>query len=214
MKADLEKLNKILGQGAVEAAPLLLGWVIERRFSGGMVRLKIIETEAYRQDDPASHSFRGQTPRTVPMFKDSGVLYVYFTYGMYYCLNFVAGKAGFGQAVLIRAAEPLEGLDIIRSHRQGVKDGKQLTNGPGKLCQALGIRSTGFSGLAFGPKTITVRPPGIPIDTGDIAVSPRIGIKQAADTPWRFYVKANPYVSGFKLSAGKLYTKTVIGKGK
>lgn len=195
MKAETEKLKKILEQGAVEAAPQLLGWVIERRFNEGLVRLKIVETEAYRQDDPASHSFRGQTPRTAPMFKAGGILYVYFTYGIHYCMNFVAGQAGFGEAVLIRAAEPLEGIDIIRSHRLGVTKDNQLTNGPGKLCQALGIHSTEFSGLSFGPKTIGLQPPVNALSSDDISLSPRIGVKQAVNTPWRFYIKNNPYVT-------------------
>lgn len=191
MKAFLEILN----QGAVQAAPQMLGWIIEREFPEGKVQLKIVETEAYHQDDPASHSYRGLTKRNAPMFGPSGKLYVYFTYGMHYCLNIVAGPEGRAEGVLIRAAEPLVGWEIIRLHRLGVKDDRQLTNGPGKLAQALGVRDTGFSGLAFGPETLTLSPPNKKLNPSEVVVSPRIGIKQARNEPWRFYIKNNPYVS-------------------
>src|SRR4051812_13291241 len=101
----------------------------------GRVKVKIVETEAYHQDDAASHSFRGLTKRTAPMFETGGRLYVYFSYGMHYAINIVVGPADRGEAVLIRAAEPIDGVGIMQSNR-GKRDIKDLTSGPGKLAQA------------------------------------------------------------------------------
>jgi DNA-3-methyladenine glycosylase len=110
-----------LGLPSLEAAPLLLGHFLVRETPAGRIKLKIVETEAYHQDDPASHSFRGQTPRTAPMFQAGGRLYVYFTYGMHYCVNIVVGQKGVGEAVLLRAAEPIEGIEIMLKNRYGTQ---------------------------------------------------------------------------------------------
>ena len=134
---------------------MLLGWILVRQTQAGTIKLRVVETEAYHQDDPASHSFRGQTARTAPMFEAGGRLYVYFTYGMHYCLNIVTGARGRGEAVLIRAGEPLQGLEIMQENRFGNVTGStyhknvkgpsfhNLANGPGKLTQALGIKEIG-----------------------------------------------------------------------
>jgi DNA-3-methyladenine glycosylase len=201
------KVDQILKMGAIDAAPLLLGCVLCRNTPKGVIRLKIVETEAYHQDDPASHSFRGMTKRTKPMFQAGGRLYVYFTYGMHYCMNIVTGPAGRGEAVLLRAAEPLEGTKILESNR-GTTDIKNLTNGPAKLTQALGIKDTSLSGQMLNklssniPENKLSRDPGIwlepaqqAIDSRDIIAAPRIGIREAAEMPWRFYIKDNPFVS-------------------
>jgi DNA-3-methyladenine glycosylase len=187
------RIERIVKLPSVEAAPLLLGWTLSRQTERGIIKLKVVETEAYHQDDPASHSFRGLTPRTAPMFQAGGHLYVYFTYGMHYCLNIVTGPAGRGEGVLLRAAEPLEGIDIMRASR-GVSDIKNLANGPGKLTQALGIFDTSLSGKILNKSSISLEPGEI-IPAEDIAAGPRVGIRQAADQPWRFYIKESRFVS-------------------
>jgi DNA-3-methyladenine glycosylase len=112
----------IVGLPSTQAAPLLLGCVLSRHTPEALLSLKIVETEAYHQDDPASHSFAGLTKRTAPMFEEGGHIYVYFTYGMHYCVNIVVGKKGTGEAVLLRAGEPLQGKgQIVISERIGIK---------------------------------------------------------------------------------------------
>lgn len=187
-KIDFEFLNG----SAVEVAPRLLGCVLERRFVDGTVaRAKIVETEAYDQTDVASHSYNGRTPRTEVMFGPSGHLYVYFTYGMHYCGNIVVGEKGFGAAVLIRALEPLEGIDILEQHRK--KSGIELTNGPAKLCQALMIdRHLNGHDLKRDPLKLLVVPG---LSHQDIVQTTRIGISQGREMPWRFFIKDNEWVS-------------------
>jgi DNA-3-methyladenine glycosylase len=151
-------------------------------------------SSAYHQDDPASHSFAGITVRTAPMFEEGGLIYVYFTYGMHYCVNIVVGKKGVGEAVLLRAGEPLEGIEIMKKHR-GMDNIHNLANGPGKFTQALGIISTELSGKKLGPVTLQLSVPEKPINNMQILTSPRIGIKKATKNPWRFYIKDNSFVS-------------------
>ena len=188
------KLQAILSKGAVEAAPLLLGWIIARKLPEGIVKLKIVETEAYHQDDPASHSYRGMTKRNQPMFQAPGTIYVYFTYGMHFCMNIVCGPEGKGEAVLIRAAEPLAGIAIMQENR-GVKDLHNIAGGPAKLTQALGIKDTALSGKKLNTLSIWLEPPDEKIDQNNIITSPRVGIREAITWPWRFYIKDNPFVS-------------------
>jgi len=186
-------LDQIVRLPSLRAAPLLLGRYLTRITPAGPVKVKIVETEAYHQDDPASHSFRGLTPRTAPMFQSGGRLYVYFTYGMHHCFNIVTGPAGVGEGVLIRAAQPLAGLEIMKANR-GTQDVRNLTNGPGKLAQAMGITDTSLSGKILNKSSILLEV-GEPVRQADIISGPRVGIRQAADQPWRFYIKHNQYVS-------------------
>jgi DNA-3-methyladenine glycosylase len=163
---------------APDVAPLLLGKLLVHGECVG----RIIEVEAYREDDPASHSFRGPTPRTQVMFGRAGLLYVYFTYGMHYCANVVTGPLGTGSAVLIRALEPLAGLDTMAMRRDGRRD---LTGGPAKLCQAMGIgpQHNGTDlcrGSSLGLFDDGTPPPRTP------RVGPRVGITKAVDVPWRW----------------------------
>lgn len=192
------KVESILSLNSLEAAPLLLGRKIIRHTPAGIIKLKIVETEAYRQDDPASHSYRGLTARTAPMFKAGGTIYVYFTYGMHYCLNFVTGSEGVGEGVLIRAGEPMEGIEIMKKNR-GVEAIDKLTNGPAKLAQALGINGTELSGEILNKSSIYLEPPTDILTTKDIVISRRVGIRQAIENPWRFYIKDNPFVSKSKI---------------
>lgn len=180
-----------LNGSAKEAAKRLLGCELVRELDGQTLRAKIIEVEAYDQTDPASHSFRGETPRTAPMFGPGGRAYVYFTYGMYHCMNIVVGEPGYGAAVLIRAIEPIEGEDVMELRRH--KTGIELTNGPGKLCIALGIdRSLSGHDLSTPPLQLVKHDPIPPVD---IVTGTRIGISQAVDELRRFYIRSNPYVS-------------------
>jgi DNA-3-methyladenine glycosylase len=177
---------------ASEAAPRLLGCLLERVIDGQVLRARIVETEAYDQADVASHSYNGQTPRTKVMFGEAGHLYVYFTYGVHYCCNIVVGPSGHGAAVLIRAVEPLEGADLMILRRGG-RGGVMTTNGPAKLCQALGIDKL-LNGHDLN------RPPlkliaGSPIPAKQVAQTTRVGISRGQDVPWRFYIAGNPYIS-------------------
>ncbi len=181
------KITRIFNRPAVEAAPLLLGRILARRTPAGLIKLKIVETEAYHQTDPASHSFRGLTPRTAPMFQAGGRLYVYFTYGMHYCINIVTGPAGQAQAVLLRAGEPLEGIEIMKANRS-TEDIRNLANGPGKLAQALGIFDTSLSGKILNKSSIWLEE-GAVVPAKDIVIGPRVGIPRAAHPPLRFYIK-------------------------
>jgi DNA-3-methyladenine glycosylase len=187
-------IKNILRKPAIEAAPLLLGCQIIRRLPEGEVRLRIVETEAYHQADPASHSFSGRTARTWPMFEAGGRLYVYFIYGVHYCLNIVTGRAGVGEAVLLRAAEPIKGIEIMKKNR-GIDDIRRLANGPGKLAQAMGIIDSKLSGEILDELSIWLEPPGEPVKPEEILTSARVGITKAADAEMRFLLKDNPFVS-------------------
>jgi DNA-3-methyladenine glycosylase len=180
-------------QTSVSAAAIkLLGCHLEASIDGERVVVKIVETESYDQTDAASHSYNGRTKRSDTMFGPAGRLYVYFTYGMHYCCNVVVGEEDYGAAVLIRAVEPIEGEKEIIKNRGG-KTGVELTNGPAKLCQALGIdaRMNGHD-LRRLPLQLVPMPP---LGSGEIVTTTRIGISRAKDVPWRFYIKNNAYVS-------------------
>ena len=180
-----------LNQPASLVAPLLLGCILEWRLGDQIIRVRIVETEAYEQADAASHSYKGKTPRTDVMFGPAGHAYVYFTYGMHYCFNVVTGSVGDGSAVLIRAVEPLEGEAIMGERRN--QSGVAVSNGPAKLCQALGIdKALNGHDLRQAPLMLI---PQSPLKDADIVQTTRIGISQAKDVPWRFYIKDNPYVS-------------------
>ncbi|MFV1989321.1 MAG: DNA-3-methyladenine glycosylase [Acidimicrobiales bacterium] len=163
---------------ATEVAPRLLGKVLVAGECSG----RILETEAYRFDDPASHSFNGVTPRTEVMFGRPGVLYVYFIYGMHWCANVVAGPEGSGQAVLIRALGPLDGVALMQQRRG---EGRPLSDGPAKLCEALGVSGelNGLDLLAPG-SAVRLRDDGF--DGGEIHPSERIGISVAKEKLWRY----------------------------
>jgi DNA-3-methyladenine glycosylase len=178
---------------ASEVAPRLLGCVLERRINGQMLRVRIVETEAYDQTDVASHSYNGRTPRTEVMFGPAGYLYVYFTYGMHYCCNIVVGEEGYGAAVLLRAVEPIDGIEYMEDRRG--RRGIEATNGPAKLCQALGIDKAVNGEDLRGEILHLVPQPALPASA--ITTTTRIGITRGVDVPWRFYVTDNPYVSKF-----------------
>jgi DNA-3-methyladenine glycosylase len=169
----------------VSVAPQLLNKLLVRGSRVG----RIIEVEAYRGgEDPASHAFRGPTKRNAIMFGPPGHLYVYFTYGMHWCANAVCGPDGTGHAVLLRALAPVSGIATMRRARRPGTTDRHLTNGPAKLCQAFGITG-GENGadLVRGDRGLTIRDDGVSPPTSP-GVSGRIGISQAADLPWRWWV--------------------------
>ncbi|MEZ5216863.1 MAG: DNA-3-methyladenine glycosylase [Ilumatobacteraceae bacterium] len=175
-------------------APIVAPELLNKVFVVGRCAGRIVETEAYTRDDPASHSFKGPTLRTKSMFGPPGHLYVYFTYGMHFCANVVTGPEGDGQAVLIRALEPLWGIDEMEVRRgDTVKRTVDLTNGPGKLTRALGIgRDNDGDDLLTSRIRIYddgTRAPLFPEQ------SERIGISSGLDRRWRFFVGGNPSVS-------------------
>lgn len=176
-------LHALLEQGAVEAAQGLIGWRFYRvEPDGSRIGGTIIETEAYMQDDAASHSYRGPTPRTAVMFGPAGRLYVYFTYGMHWCANIVTGVDGHGEAVLIRAIQPDEGMAIIQE-RRGNRPNAELTNGPAKFCQALGITGEDTGAVLNGDRFMLLPPVGAALKT---QATERIGISQDTHRLWRF----------------------------
>lgn len=181
-----------------QVARELLGKFILRFIDGEDPLLaRIVETEAYEgANDPASHAYRGVTDRTRPMFEQGGVAYVYFTYGMHHCLNVVTGKKGEGEAVLLRAAEPLMGQEVMYRNR-GLSSSMKprlLLSGPGKLCQALGVDlELNFHKLGHPPLQIMELKKGAKIET--IEATPRIGISKAKELPYRFCIKDSDCLS-------------------
>ena len=201
------------------AAPLLLGCTLTRTITlnGEKHKLvaRIVETEAYDQDDPASHAFGGPSERNAAMFGPAGHLYVYVSYGMHHCCNVVCGPEGFGSGCLVRAVEPLEGVEVMRELREAGRAGKahtghagkeqaerarkhplklrDLTNGPGKVCAALDIDKELYGhGLTVEPLVLDFAPL-LPGET--IGCSPRVGISKNADAPKRFFIEGNAFVS-------------------
>ena len=201
------------------AAPLLLGCTLTRTITlnGEKHKLvaRIVETEAYDQDDPASHAFGGPSERNAAMFGPAGHLYVYVSYGMHHCCNVVCGPEGFGSGCLVRAVEPLEGVEVMHELREAERAGKahtghagkgqaerarkhplklrDLTNGPGKVCAALGIDKELYG------HDLTVEPLVLdfaPLLPGEIiGSSPRVGISKNIDAPKRFFIEGNVFVS-------------------
>jgi DNA-3-methyladenine glycosylase len=178
-------LEVLLSRGAVSAARHLIGWRLytvepDGAHTGGV----IVETEAYQQDDAASHSYHGRTPRTDVMFGPPGRLYVYFTYGMHWCANIVTGVEGTGEAVLFRAIVPDSGLDHIQKRRSN-RPNAELTNGPAKLCQALAITGKD-QGAILNNSHFLLLPPYPEHTHVDIEATERIGIRKDTHRLWRF----------------------------
>jgi DNA-3-methyladenine glycosylase len=178
--------SRFFARSVHAVAPDLIGATLLFNGVGG----RIVEVEAYHHTDPAAHSFNGQTPRNAVMFGPPGVSYVYRSYGIHWCVNFVCEPAGSASAVLIRALEPTEGLDRMR-RRRGLTDARLLCSGPGRLCEALGITGR-HNGLALD------RPPFELIartEKPEILAGIRIGITKAAELPWRYGLKGSRYLS-------------------
>jgi DNA-3-methyladenine glycosylase len=175
-------LRDLLSGPPEEAAPLLLGSLLVSHSSEGSVIIRIGEVEAYKgSDDPASHAYAGRTNRNASMFEEPGTLYVYRSYGIHWCANVAAGRVGTGWGILFRGGEVIDGLGLAQRRRQRSND---LSNGPGKLAQALGIEG-GDDGLDLLAEGSRIR-----LESGDspqlVMATPRVGVSKAANRPWRF----------------------------
>jgi DNA-3-methyladenine glycosylase len=188
--ADIPRLQRdarqaaLFAEPAVDCARALIGWTLTVGGAGG----RIVETEAYHHEDPASHSFSGPTARNAVMFGPPGRAYVYRSYGIHWCLNFVCGPDP-GSAVLIRAIEPIHGLALMRE-RRGLAEARALCSGPGKLCQALAITRE-HDGMRLDAPPFHLEPG----EASGLVAGPRIGITKAADKPWRFGEAGSRFLS-------------------
>ncbi len=172
----------------------LLGAVLECSTPDGVTRGRIVETEAYLgPHDEACHAVAGLTPRTKDLFGPAGISYVYFIYGMYWCFNAVTRETGHGSAVLVRAVHPVDGVDLMRERRPRARRERDLTNGPGKLCLAMGIVGA-MTGRSLREPPLLIRA-GVAVPDDQVVVTPRIGITRAADWPLRYLVRDDPFVS-------------------
>jgi DNA-3-methyladenine glycosylase len=197
--------REFLGRPAPEVAPGLLGCVLESETDEGIVAVTLTEVEAYNgEEDPASHAYRGRTARNAVMYGPPGYAYVYFTYGMHFCVNVVCMPAGTASAVLLRAGQVVAGEDLARRRRPAGGPARNLARGPARLCQALGItHALNGADLCAQASPLRLRPgtrseeknSGDPssIDTG-----PRVGVSAAADVPWRFWLDGEPSVSAYR----------------
>lgn len=183
----------------ITVAEELLGKILVKKDGRQFLAGRIVEVEAYDgRTDEAAHTFTGKTKRNEIMFGEGGFFYVYFTYGTHFCCNVVTGWKNHGTAVLIRAVEPISGIKKMSINRFGrnllnEKERFNLTNGPGKVCQAMGINKTHYGIDLTGDKIFILDNPNLGRD--QIVITKRVGIKKSADLPWRFYIKDNLYVS-------------------
>jgi DNA-3-methyladenine glycosylase len=192
---------------AVDLAALLAGPVLPAArgmlgatLSAGGVTVRITEVEAYAGSggDPASHAHRGRTPRNSVMFGPAGYAYAYFTYGMHWCMNVVTGPDGEASAVLLRAGEVVDGLDVARSRRSAVRRDVDLARGPARLCAALGLDGAVYGRYLLGDGPVRLRPPATPVPPKAVAAGPRVGVTGAHDLPWRFWIAGDPSVSAYR----------------
>lgn len=178
---------------SAEVARRLIGLTLLVDGVGG----RIVETEAYDQADPASHTYTGPSARNAAMFGPPGHVYVYRSYGLHWCMNLVCREAGHGAGVLLRALEPTQGLERMRE-RRGLQEARVLCAGPGRLAQALGV-DHGWNGRAVQAPALLLLEDGLPVE---VVAGPRIGISKALETPWRFGERGSRYLSrGFPRAA-------------
>jgi DNA-3-methyladenine glycosylase len=185
------ELSALLERPVLEVAPRLLGAVLRH----GEVACRLTEVEAYDgPNDPGSHAYRGPTQRNAVMFGPPGHLYVYFTYGMHWCANIVCGPAGRASAVLLRAGEVVAGHELARARRTAARTDRDLARGPARLCEALAIGREDYGhDLSEPPLTLEVGSARADVRTG-----PRVGLREAADRPWRFWLPDEPTVSAYR----------------
>jgi DNA-3-methyladenine glycosylase len=206
IRAARSARRPVHGQGAAALPPAffardtevvareLLGCVLEFHSADGVASGRIVETEAYiGEHDLACHAAAGRTKRTEPLYGPPGISYVYFIYGVHWCFNAVTRNAGLPSAVLVRAIEPLEGLALMRDRRPAARREIDLTNGPGKLCAALGIDER-HNALPLDRPPLVIRE-GARVSSSCVQITPRIGITKCADWPLRWIIADNPYVS-------------------
>jgi DNA-3-methyladenine glycosylase len=187
-------LPTLLTAPVLDVAPLLLGATLRH----GDVACRLTEVEAYDgPDDPGSHAYRGQTPRNAVMFGRPGHLYVYFTYGMHFCCNVVCGPPGRPSAVLLRAAQVVTGVQAARARRPTARAERDLARGPANLCQALAIdASANGHDLSLAPLTLTLADETSA--ESRVRTGPRVGLRLAAERPWRFWLADEPTVSAYR----------------
>jgi DNA-3-methyladenine glycosylase len=190
-------LRTLLGGAVLEVAPRLLGATLRHATPEGPVAVRLTEVEAYDgANDAGSHAYRGRTPRTAVMFGPPGLLYCYFTYGMHVCCNVVTGPDGQASAVLLRAGEVTEGIELARARRPGSSD-RDLARGPARLCRALGIAlSDNGNDLVTGPVTLELGEP-----VAEVSRGPRVGLRGDPDLPWRFWLPGERTVSAYRPAA-------------
>lgn len=190
------------------ARDLLGAYVVHAPAGEGVVAVRLTEVEAYAGGhDPASHGFRGPTPRTTVMFGDGGHAYVYFTYGMHFCVNLVTGPAGQAAAVLLRAGEVVEGADTARARRNDAPD-RDLARGPARLTVALGIaREQNGADVTQRSSPLRVLR-GTPVDDARVRWGPRVGVSAAAELPWRVWVDGEPTVSTYRAHTPRRRSRT------
>jgi DNA-3-methyladenine glycosylase len=189
----------ILELDTLSVAKTLLGYTLIHESEEGKTAGIIVETEGYLQGDPACHAYRKKSERNAPMFGVAGTIYVYQIYGMYFCVNISTNQKDIGEAVLIRALEPTEGIDLMKKRRlekskSQKMDLKNLCSGPGKLVQAMDIHR-GMNNWDIQDSDLKIIPPKIQMPENEIITTTRIGITQGAELPYRFYVKGNKFVS-------------------
>ncbi|MET8121160.1 DNA-3-methyladenine glycosylase [Micromonospora sp. NPDC005189] len=194
--ADVAALADLLAGPLLPAARGLLGCQLH----AGGVTVGITEVEAYAgtAGDPASHAHRGRTPRNAVMFGPAGHAYVYFTYGMHWCMNVVTGVEGEAAAVLVRAGEVVDGLPTARDRRPAVRRDVDLARGPARLCATLGIDRSAYGGYLLGDGPVRLRPPTRPVPPEAVVAGPRVGVTGAHDLPWRFWLDGDPTVSVYR----------------
>jgi len=195
---EKEELRAFLEGPVLEIAPALLGAIVEHRTEDGPVAVRLTEVEAYDgANDPGSHAYRGRTSRNAVMFGPPGHAYVYFSYGMHWCMNIVCGSEGKAAAVLLRAGAVIEGEDLTWKRRPAVRTYRDLARGPARLTQALGVDGS-CDGLDLCDPTspLVMRLATDPPRT--VRNGPRVGLSRAADRPWRFWIDGDPTVSPYR----------------
>ena len=187
--------RKYFQRPTVRIARDILGGYLVRKLNGETLIGRIVEAEAYLHDDPACHAFKGMTERTRVMFGQAGLGYIYFTYGMHHCFNIVTNEEGVGEAVLIRALEPVQGMEAMYALRgEKAKRDTDLLSGPGKICQAFSLTRTESGVDLIESDTIFLEQGGLKKSEA-VGITSRVGLTLAMDKPWRFFIKDNPYVS-------------------
>ncbi|MFB9181095.1 DNA-3-methyladenine glycosylase [Dactylosporangium sucinum] len=185
-----------------DTARTLLGWHLSA--NGVTVRLTEVEAYAGTGEDPASHAHRGPTPRTRVMFGPAGHAYVYFIFGVHWCLNIVCGAEGEAAAVLLRAGEVVAGAQLASQRRSGAS-ARELARGPARLVQALGIgKDANGTSVVDGTGPLLLSPPPTPLDPASVSSGPRVGVASAHDLPWRFWLTADPTVSAYRRHVPRL----------
>jgi DNA-3-methyladenine glycosylase len=198
--------REFFGRPALEVAPDLLGCVLRHETADGPAAVLITEVEAYAgAGDPASHAFRGRTARNAVMFGDPGHAYVYFTYGMHFCVNLVCRPEGTASAVLLRAGRVTEGAALAALRRSaggraaGPSADRDLARGPARLCQALGIdRSLDGADVCGGESPLRICERAGPVPPGAVSQGPRVGVSRGTEEPWRFWITGDPAVSPYR----------------